>query len=288
MVIRYGVVGSTSWGAMAHAPAAMASERVEYVGSFGRKDDFGAFLDSVDAIGFAVPPMVQVPLALRAIEAGKHVLLEKPIALDLPSAQRLADAVQASGVASIVFLTKRFTPTLVTWLDRMREQGPWLHGRVEAFNPYALEHPDAGWRGEYGALWDVGPHVLSILCGVLGPVSTITAVRGDNDLVVASLVHDSGAASSFSTSLAMPAGAARESAVFAGPSGREEQPPLAGREVDGAVAANVRAIAALADQIESGEREHPCDVRFGLEIVRVLDAAERSIAAGGTRLSSLA
>jgi predicted dehydrogenase len=287
MVIRYGVVGSTSWGAMAHAPAATASERVDYVGSFGRSDDFDVFLESVDAIGFAVPPLVQVPLALRAIEAGKHVLLEKPIALDLASAQQLADAVQASGVASIVFLTKRFTPTLVTWLERLHEQGPWLHGRVEAFNPYLLDHPDAGWRAEYGALWDVGPHVLSMLCGVLGPVSAVSAVRGDNDVVVASLVHESGAASSFSTSLAMPGGAGHESTVFAGPSGRAEQPPLAGRDVDGAVPANIRAIAALADQIESGEREHPCDVRFGLEIVRVLDAAERSIAVGGTRLSPL-
>ncbi|MCU1440910.1 MAG: hypothetical protein JWP85_1907 [Rhodoglobus sp.] len=288
MVIRYGVVGTTSWGAMAHAPAAMASERVDYVGSFGRNDDFDAFLDSVDAVGFAVPPMVQVPLALRAIEAGKHVLLEKPIAVDLASAQQLADAVQSAGVASIVFLTKRFTPTLVTWLDRLREEGPWLHGRVDALGSYLPDHPDAGWRAEYGGLWDVGPHVLSMLCGVLGPVASIAAARGDNDLVVASLVHDSGAASSFSTSLGMPRAAAGESTMFAGPSGRAEQPPLAGRDVDGAVVANARAIAALADQIDSGEREHPCDVRFGLEIVRVLDAAERSIAGGGIRLSPLA
>jgi predicted dehydrogenase len=286
MAIRYGVVGATSWGALTHTPGAQASDRVDYVGAYGRGDDFDEFLGTVDAVGFAVPPAVQAPLALRAVEAGKHVLLEKPIAVDLASAQQLTEAIHSQRVASIVFLTKRFTVTLGEWLEELRAAGPWSHGRAEALVSYLPDHPDAGWRAEFGGLWDVGPHVLSMLCGVLGPVASVTALRGDNDLVVASLVHDSGAASTFTVSLGMPKGATADTVAFTGVAGQVTQPALAGKQIDGAAASYTRAIAALADQIESGERGHACDVDFGLHIVRVLDAAERSISAGGEPVGS--
>jgi len=70
--------------------------------------DVDAFIDAVDAVAFAVPPHVQAPLAVRAAQAGKHLLLEKPIALSANDADKLVAAVEEAQVASIVFFTWRF------------------------------------------------------------------------------------------------------------------------------------------------------------------------------------
>ena len=69
-------------------------------------DDVGALLDDVDAVAFAVPPDVQATLATRAARAGKHLLLDKPI----------ATTVAASNHASLAML-RRVGPTTVTDLD---------------------------------------------------------------------------------------------------------------------------------------------------------------------------
>lgn len=88
-------------------------------------DDFDELLDQVDAVAFAVPPAVQAELAVKAAEAGKHLILEKPIAADLDGALRLADAVEAAGVAALVVLILRFSPMTREWLDGIKEAGGW-------------------------------------------------------------------------------------------------------------------------------------------------------------------
>ena len=45
-----------------------------------RIEDSSAFLDAVDGVAFAVPPDVQAPIAVAAARAGKHLMLEKPLA----------------------------------------------------------------------------------------------------------------------------------------------------------------------------------------------------------------
>ena len=92
----------------------------------------------MDAVTIALPPDVQAPLAERAAAAGKHLLLEKPIALDVAGADRVVDAVRDAGVASVVFFTFRFQPATSTWLTQAGRTrlaggaGSWLAlaGRV--------------------------------------------------------------------------------------------------------------------------------------------------------------
>src|SRR4029077_14102272 len=64
---------------------------------------FDELLERCDAIAFAVPPDVQAALAPRAAAAGKHLLLEKPLAFNLADAERLADAVDEAGVRTLLF-----------------------------------------------------------------------------------------------------------------------------------------------------------------------------------------
>lgn len=275
--LRFGIVGTGGWARHSHIPAATASESVEFVRAIGRHDDFDELLADVDAVGFAVPPHVQSPLALRAVEAGKHVLLEKPIALDVASAEILAAAASDAHVATIVFLTRRFIPQVAAWFDESLSAGGWTWGRVEMLSGALADMPSPGWRAEQGALWDSGPHALSLILPLMGAVRAVSAVRDSAGLVAATLVHDQGT-SSLVTALATPKAAAGESILFAGESGRTEQPAL-GERAGRAEAAYTLAIEALVAQV--GNPGHPCDVQFGAEIVRVLDAAERSIGSGG-------
>ena len=135
-------------------------------------------------MSIALPPDVQVPLAVRAAAAGKHLLLEKPIALNVADADRpgrrpCSDA----GVASVVFFTFRFLAATSTWLAQAaRTSWPVVPARGSARcagSPF-----DASpWRDEHGALWDIGPHALSLLVPALGPVVSVQAGAGLRDTV---------------------------------------------------------------------------------------------------------
>ncbi len=227
--LRFGLVGTGPWASIAHGPGLVASQSVDLVGVWGRRteaaealaadlgvaafsgeDGFEAMLDQVDAVAFAVPPSAQGPLALRAARAGKHLLLDKPISDDLEVARELAAAVEEAGVASVVFFTDRFSPGTRGWLaDRDDDGGPtaWQGGWMRWFS--ALQEPDnpygqAVWRQERGALWDTGPHALSLLGVALGPVVDVLARAGQGDLVHLVVTHESGATSTVTLSQFVP------------------------------------------------------------------------------------
>src|SRR3954469_11244632 len=122
--MRFGLLGTGHWAAQTQAEALSAHPEAQLVGVWGRdptKADavaarFGAqgypdldqLLSEVDAVAVAVPPDVQADLAVRAARAGRHLLLDKPLALTVEAADRVVAAVEAAGVASVVFFTSRF------------------------------------------------------------------------------------------------------------------------------------------------------------------------------------
>jgi predicted dehydrogenase len=122
--MRFGVLGTGYWAKAVHAAALAGHPSAELVGVWGRDvakakavgaefdvqgyGDVDELLSQVDAVAIALPPHVQAPMAERAATAGKHLLLEKPIALDVAAADRVVAAVGDAGVASVVFFTFRF------------------------------------------------------------------------------------------------------------------------------------------------------------------------------------
>ncbi len=219
MTVRIGLVGAGPWARSTHAPALAAHPDIDFVGGWARTasaaaevfprafDSPAALFDAVDAVAFAVPPDVQAPLAVQAARAGRHLVLDKPLALDVAGATALADAVDEAGVRSIVAFTRRFAPETREFLARAEQLRPvaaeaqWLSGAALA-GAYAA----STWRQEQGALFDVGPHVLDLLDAVAGPITGVDAARYDaaSDTWSAQLGHAGGAASTLSLSLRTP------------------------------------------------------------------------------------
>jgi predicted dehydrogenase len=285
--VRIGVVGTGHWAQVVHATGVAAHPDVELTGVWGRDlaragelaaryqavgfDDFDALLDVVDALTFAVPPQVQAELAVRAADAGKHLLLEKPITTDAAAADRLVDTVARAEVSTVVFFTQRFVPSWERWLDQVRGSG-LLGGRAEWLTTLEPDGPYAGslWRKEDGALWDVGPHALSVLIPALGPVVGVTGGRGPGDLVNVVLSHEGGASSVMSLSLTMPTAAGRHGVEVYDEDGWHVRPDDP-RDV---ALAYATAMSELVGCIRAGVTQHRCDVRFGREVVEVLARCE--------------
>jgi predicted dehydrogenase len=295
MALRFGVVGTGYWAQEAHATALAAHPDAELVAVWGRDPakteelagrfgirghgDLDRLLAEVDAVAVAVPPDVQAELAVRAAAAGRHLLLDKPLALSLDGAERVAGAVAASGVASLVFFTLRFLPPVAAWMEQATGTGGW-HGGDGAWLGTALQpgSPFAGspWRQRKGALWDLGPHMLSLVLPTLGPVERVAAGTGLGDTVHLVLRHQDGVSSTLALSQTVPAAAEGIGLELYGPQGRSAVPPF---ELAHLVAME-EAIGQLAAMVAAGATTHPCDVRLGRDTVAVLDAAQRFLSAG--------
>jgi predicted dehydrogenase len=286
--LRFGLVGTGYWARVAHARALASTPGIEFAAVWGRDadatatlaasfgatghSDFDAFLADVDAVAFSVPPDVQSVLAVRAARAGKHLLLEKPLALTAEASRELVAAVEAAAVASVVFFTSRFQAESRAWLAQVTATGGWTGGQaVWLGSVYAESSPfNTPWRREKGALWDLGPHVISLLWPILGPVETVTADVGRGDLTYLVLHHRGGATSSMTLTLGAPEAADGFDLQVWGERGRTSVPSLA----DDPTPALRVALTELADNARSGRTTHPCDVRFGDAVTQVLVHAQ--------------
>jgi predicted dehydrogenase len=287
--MRVGLVGTGPWAELAHGPGLVAAQGVDLVGVWGRSperagalardlgvtpyDDYAELLANVDAVAFAVPPAVQAEMALQAALAGKHLLLDKPVATDVSAARTLRDAAQSAGVASVVFFTDRFVDETRAWIAEVHAVGGWRGGWVRWFS--ALQEPGnpfgaSPWRHEAGALWDTGPHALSTLTATLGPISSLTAVAGPGDEVHLVVHHESGLASSVALSQFVPPAAEVYEATLWGEAGLTTMPS----RPDGAFGALLaRAAEELVACAASGE-PHELDLRFGTRVVELLAMAQ--------------
>ncbi|MTK01058.1 Gfo/Idh/MocA family protein [Micromonospora sp. CP22] len=293
--MRFGLFGTGHWAAETHAAGLDAHPRADLVGVWGRDPDKAAALaarygvpafedvdtliEACDTVAVAVAPDIQVEIAVRAATAGRHLLLDKPLALNVADADRVVEAAVGSNVASVVFFTGRYQPEVAGFIAATAAAGGWHTAQVIRFasifqpsSPYA----QSPWRREHGALWDVGPHALAVLLPVLGRVARVSAADGPGGLVHLLLSHADGATSTVSLTLDAPPRSVAAEFVLYGESGIERLP------ASGASAATAFGVAIdqLLAEVDAGTRDHRCDVRFGREVVSVLAAAEAARAQG--------
>lgn len=237
MTLRVGLAGTGEWASSVYGEALSSSPGYSFSGIWGRNvvtrdalswrcrvrsfETFEALVEDNDVVVFALPPSVQVDLAPVAAAHGTHMLLEKPIALDVGAARSAVEQVIEAGVAASVFLTRLFDPGHRLWLDDQRGRHP-NHGAVkwqaDSFVPGSRWM--GGWRKTSDEFADVGPHVIAQLEWVLGPITEVEVLsRGRGGGVDVAFMHRSGATSTALVNLHRPIAPAREFYRFDGPVG---------------------------------------------------------------------
>ncbi len=198
--IRFGIVGCGAIGHW-HAKALQDLSGSRLVGvadgvperavEFGKVYDVRAFATpealfaspDVDAVCICTPSGLHAPLAIQACDAGKHVVVEKPLALTLADADRLLEAGRRNGTLIAVISQLRFSPavrTLKEAVDAGRLGRLVMADLVMEYHRTQEYYDLGGWRGTWamdggGALMNQGIHGIDLLQYVMGPVKSVSA-----------------------------------------------------------------------------------------------------------------
>lgn len=115
----------------------------------------------VDAVIVATPPATHAGIVLAAIDAGRPVLVEKPMTLDIGSAGQIVAAAERSAILVMVDHVHLFHPAFRELKHVVAEQGPVraIRARAGGHGPY---------RPDLGVLWDWGPHDVAMCMDLLG------------------------------------------------------------------------------------------------------------------------
>jgi predicted dehydrogenase len=287
--LRVGLVGAGPWAGMFTGPmlaagpatalSAVWARRAEAAEELAQHFDVPAasslpdLFASCDAVAFAVPPDVQAMIAPDAAAAGKHLLLEKPLAFSVGAAEDMARAVDRAGVVTQMILTNRYTDAVADFLAGL--DGVGVHAlRADFVSASALEgSPFATpWRQQDNALLDLGPHVLDLLEAAAGPARVVTAASVGG-CVIATLAHESGTVSQMMLSITTPgaAGPLRLTAVtdrglrdLADPDTQPRQ------EVHRVITDR------FAAAVAAGTPDPALDVHRGVRLQRLLEAVHRA------------
>ena len=139
--------------------------------------------DEVDVVDICTPNDNHVDIALDAFARGKHVLCEKPLALDADSAYQLCEAAAASGrVAQVGFVYRQWPA--VAMARKLIDEGAIGDVRT-ARAQFLLDYNGnpaipMSWRFDRvragsGALGDVGSHCIDLLQYLVGPISQVSS-----------------------------------------------------------------------------------------------------------------
>ena len=224
--MRIGLVGYGTGGQHFHAPFIAAAEGVELAGVVARAPATLAKVEAdlpgtpiypslsamiaggrIDAVTVTTPPQTRRALVLEAIDAGLHVIADKPFAPSAEGGRELDAAAKAKGVVLGVFHNRRFDADVQT-LRKVIADGRlgrlWrVHSRMDFDDPVTLEAGPTG-----GILRDLGSHLVDQILWLLGPVVSVDAQldmvelpKGTTDAgFTITLRHESGVHSHLSAS----------------------------------------------------------------------------------------
>ncbi len=199
--LRVGILG-VGWGALVHAPAfraaagyelaALCGQRAERAREAGHKlgvaevsTDWRTFVrrPDLDLISIATPVGTHREIAVAALEAGKHVLCEKPQALTGPDAQAIFDAGQKAGVVAATCFELRWTRDRLAiweWVRGGKLGTPYFVRIAQSAGYWHPTHaPQAEWmyrRAEGGGyLMGLQSHDIDFACALLGEPEAVAA-----------------------------------------------------------------------------------------------------------------
>lgn len=194
MSLRVAVVGAGYWG-INHVRAMAAQrdgelaavcdsdpaarQRAARLVNVPTVEDFGALLADprVDALILATPAVSHAEQARRALAAGKHVLVEKPMTLSPADARSLVEGAEAAQRVLMVGHVMLYHPAYL----KLREL---VHSGAlgDVYYLYALRVNLGRLRRDENALWSLAPHDVSMILDLLGASPVTVAARGQSYL----------------------------------------------------------------------------------------------------------
>ncbi|MBN1091274.1 Gfo/Idh/MocA family oxidoreductase [Blastococcus sp. TML/M2B] len=151
-------------------PARLAEAAAHYP-TAKRAASLDEVLDTVDAVVIATPPATHAALALRALEAGKHVLVEKPMATSVEDAELLVKTAARQGARLMVGHTFEYNAAVWKLRDLVRsgELGKILYVDTARLSL-------GRYQSDVNVIWDLAPHDISIVSFILDEVPSCTTV----------------------------------------------------------------------------------------------------------------
>jgi predicted dehydrogenase len=127
----------------------------------------------IDAVVIATPVDTHYPLALAALTAGKHVLVEKPLASTLAEAEELVMLAEAKNLVLMVDHTYLYSEAVKT-IKKLVDSGEI--GNIQSFSSTRV---NLGlFQSDINVLWDLAPHDISILLHLTGRMPTFVNAVG--------------------------------------------------------------------------------------------------------------
>ena len=150
-------------------------------------DELDAFLEAdMDAVIISTPPHVHEDATIKALESGRHVLVEKPMASTLKACQHMVAAAEKSGKALGCGFNMRYYPAFAYLKDTVESGKIGDLDHIRAFGGHdGLAHFDADWQYRTpesggGSMWDIGIHVTDMVHHLLGEVTSVYGHASEN------------------------------------------------------------------------------------------------------------
>lgn len=199
-MLNAAIVGLGSWGQILVRSVHGKSERIRIVRAatrtvskaeaFAREtgipvgDDFNAVLedDSVDAVIIATPHSQHVEQIVAAAARGKHVFIEKPLALEVAGVQEAFGACEKAGVVLAVGQNRRFLPAVARIRELVQDGalGKLMHVEGNFSGPSGYRHARSTWRSTqqespWGGMTGRGLHMSDLMISFMGNIREVDA-----------------------------------------------------------------------------------------------------------------
>lgn len=294
--IGVGLVGSGPWAAGVLAPMLAKGPETRLVGVWGRNDSavadlaarwnaasyesFDELVGSCEAVAFCVPPAVQAALAPRAAQAGRPVILNKPVAESVAGAEQVYRAISEAGIPSVLALPWHLHPTVDRFIADCQD-AEVTGCRATFVSGALLTGPfRTPWRLRRGVTLDIGPHIFDLLERCSGTIQYVQAIGDPHRAVALMTEHATGSVGS--TLLSVHTGVRAWEAELRA-YGTQGTVSLDCTELDTATSMDhVRHFFAAA--VLDGTPTLGMDAAYGLRIQRIIDATERSLGGNGVKV----
>ncbi len=149
----------------------LLDERAKQYGIQFATTDYQELLaqDDIEAVSVVTPDFLHHDIAVAAARAGKHILLEKPMATSLDEALDIADAVRDAGVTFMLDFHNRWNPTIIA-MKAAIDAGELGEVKMASFrlsNRLWVPTELLSWGGQTTVAWWLGSHVSDLACWLL-------------------------------------------------------------------------------------------------------------------------